>query len=54
MGEIRDEYDDNESESFQELEDGPILVNASLKLDDLNDLIDTEIESEDYDSVADT
>ena len=52
VGEIRDEYDDNESESFQELDDGSYLVNASLKLDDLNDLIDTEIESEDYDSVG--
>ena len=52
VGEIRDEYDESESESFQELEDGSYLVNASLKLDDLNDLIDTEIESEDYDSVG--
>ncbi len=52
FGEIRDEYDQDEMNSFQQLDDGSYLVDASMKLDDLNDLIDTDITSEDYDSLG--
>lgn len=52
FGEIRDEYDADEMESFQQLDDGSYLVDASMKLDDLNDLMDTDIDSEDYDSLG--
>ena len=36
VGEIRDEYDEDEEESVVEIEPGQYRVNASLKLDDLN------------------
>lgn len=52
FGELRDEYDESEEETFQELEDGSYLAAASIKLDDLDDLLDTDIDSEDYDSLG--
>lgn len=52
IGEIRDEYDEAENESFRQLEENHYLVTASMKLDDLNDLLDTDIDSEDYDSLG--
>ena len=51
FGEIRDEYDD-ETPSFQELEDGRYLASASIKLDDLDDFLDIDLDSEDYDSLG--
>ena len=52
FGEIRDEYDTDETSTFRELEDGSYMVTASMKLDDLNDLLDTDFDSEDYDSLG--
>ncbi len=52
VGEIRDEYDDDEEELIQETEDGKYLVEGGMKLDDINDALDIEMESEDYDSVG--
>ena len=52
VGEIRDEYDEDEEESVVELEPGQYRVNASLKLDDLNECLDLKLESEDYDSLG--
>lgn len=52
VGEIRDEYDEDEEESFMELAAGEYVVEGSLKLDDLNDILELELESEDYDSVG--
>ena len=37
FGELRDEYDDSEEETFKKLSDGSYMVSASLKLDDLDD-----------------
>ncbi len=51
FGEIRDEYDD-ETPSFQELEDGSYLASASIKLDDLDDFLDIDLDSDDYDSLG--
>lgn len=52
VGEIRDEYDEDEEKSLIEVAPGEFLVEAFMKLDDLNDRLDLELESEDYDSIA--
>ena len=52
VGEIRDEYDADEEELIQEVASGQYLVEAQMKLDDINDALDIELDSEDYDSVG--
>lgn len=52
VGEIRDEYDADEEELIQEMEDGQYLVVGSMKLDDINDALNIELHSEDYDSIG--
>ena len=52
MGDIRDEYDEDEEEELVDLGDGQYLAEGSMKLDDLNDILDLELSSEDYDSVG--
>lgn len=52
VGEIRDEYDEDEDELIQEVDDNMYLVEGSMKLDDINDAIDTNFDSEDYDSIG--
>lgn len=52
VGEIRDEYDADEEELIQETGEGQYLVEAQMKLDDINDALDIELDSEDYDSVG--
>ena len=52
VGEIRDEYDADEEEYIQKMDENTYLVEGSMKLDDINDELDTELESEDYDSIG--
>ena len=52
VGEIRDEYDEDEKELIQEIDERIYLVEASMKLDDINDALDINLESEDYDSIG--
>lgn len=52
VGEIRDEYDEDEEEFIQEVGERCYLVEGSMKLDDINDALDTELNSEDYDSIG--
>lgn len=52
VGEIRDEYDEDEEELIQELGERAYLVEGSMKLDDINDELGTELDSEDYDSIG--
>lgn len=52
VGEIRDEYDEDEEEFIQEVDERTYLVEGSMKLDDINDALDTDLESEDYDSIG--
>jgi len=52
VGEIRDEYDEDEEEFIQEIEDNVYLVEGSMKLDDINDTLGTNLDSEDYDSIG--
>ncbi len=52
VGEIRDEYDADEEQLIQEIDERTYLVEASMKLDDINDALNIELESEDYDSIG--
>lgn len=52
VGEIRDEYDADEEEYIQEIGERTYLVEGSMKLDDINDALDTDLGSEDYDSIG--
>ncbi len=52
VGEIRDEYDQDEEDEVREISPDEYLVNGSAKLDDLNDRLGLELESEDYDSIG--
>lgn len=52
VGDIRDEYDEQELMELQKISDREYLVEGSYKLDDLNDRIGTHLESEDYDSIG--
>ena len=52
VGEIRDEYDNDELNSVQKISDLVYRIDGATKLDDLNDLLDLTLESEDYDSLG--
>ena len=53
VGEIRDEYDEDEEEPIREIQPGrEYVVLGSAKLDDVNEALGTKLESEDYDSVG--
>lgn len=52
VGEIRDEYDNDELNSVQKITERVYRIDAATKLDDLNDLLELSLESEDYDSLG--
>lgn len=52
VGEIRDEYDYDEEDCITGISDNEYLLNGMTKLDDLNELLGTDYDSEDYDSVS--
>ena len=52
VGEIRDEYDDDEKDPIQKLSTSEYLVDGSTRLDDINETFGCHIESDDYDSIA--
>lgn len=57
VGDIRDEYDEDEEELVRQISDTEYIVAGAMSLDDLNDNLELEekglaLESEDYDSVG--
>lgn len=52
VGEIHDEYDENEDELIKEMSDHEYIIEGSMSLDDVNDHLYTELDSEDYDSLG--
>lgn len=52
VGDIRDEYDEDEEDEIQPISENEFLVDGSIKIDDLNDAFDLKIESDEYDSLA--
>lgn len=52
VGEIRDEYDQDEEDEVRQVAPGEYIIEGSMKLDDLNDMLGLKLESEDYDSIG--
>ena len=52
VGEIRDEFDEDEEDLIQEVGEREYLVDGSLKIDDINDALGLELNSENYDSIG--
>jgi len=52
VGEIRDEYDDDEEDCIQSVSESEYIVDGNTKLDDINDALGLDIVSSDYDSIA--
>ncbi|MDO4521830.1 MAG: hemolysin family protein [Eubacteriales bacterium] len=52
VGEIRDEYDADEEELIQNVGEGEYLIEGSMKLADINDALELNLHSEDYDSLG--
>ncbi len=52
VGEIRDEYDEDEEDLIRRIGSREYVVEAAMKLDDLNDQLGLDLESEDYDSIG--
>lgn len=52
VGEIRDEYDEDEKLLISLQEDGSYRIPGNMKLDDINNSLGTDFESEDYDTIA--
>lgn len=52
VGEIGDEYDDEETVDIEVIKEDEYIVTGSFRLDELNEEIGTTIESEEFDSVG--
>lgn len=52
VGDIRDEYDEDEEEDIQCISEGEYRAKGSIRLEEFNELTNMELESNDYDSIA--
>ncbi len=52
VGEIRDEYDFNEEEAYQQISDTEYIFDAGIDLDDLNRLLATHLPTDDSDTLG--
>jgi CBS domain containing-hemolysin-like protein len=52
VGDIRDEYDDDEEAEWREMGEDEYLVEGGIDIDDLNDLLDTHLPSDESDTLA--
>lgn len=52
LGDINDEYDPQEDQDIVCIKEGEYLVNGYVKLEDINDMIGTHFESEDFESIG--
>lgn len=52
VGEIRDEYDIGEEDSIKRINDTEYIVNGATNLNDINDELNINIETNDYDSIG--
>ncbi len=52
VGEIRDEYDDDEEDSIKPLSENEFIVDGFTKLYEINEALGLNLESDDYDSIA--
>lgn len=52
VGDIRDEYDGDEEKSIQRIAPREYMVDGSVKLDDLDERLNLEFQSDEYDSIG--
>lgn len=52
VGEIRDEYDSDEEDAIVKLSEYEYMILGSTNLDDVNDELDVDFESDDYDTIG--
>ena len=52
IGDIHDEFDEAEKQVIRQVGENEYIVEGSINLDDFNDQLDTEIDSEDYESLG--
>lgn len=52
VGEIRDEYDEDEEDLIQQISDHEYMVSGNTKLDEINEELGLNLASVDYDSIA--
>lgn len=52
VGQIRDEYDEDELKQIKKLDDHTYELEGSLNLDDINEALNVELESKEYNSVG--
>lgn len=52
VGEIHDEYDENEEDFIQEIDEREYIVEGSINLDELNDRLELDLKSDEYDSLG--
>jgi CBS domain containing-hemolysin-like protein len=52
VGEIQDEFDDDGEEDIRETENGSYVVDGKVLLGDINELLDTDIEDENIDTIG--
>ena len=52
VGEIRDEYDTDEEDPIQKVSENVYKISGVAKLDEINEILDLDLESDDYDSIA--
>lgn len=52
VGDIRDEYDADEEKTIQRIAPREYMVDGSVKLDDLDERLGLELQSEEYDSIG--
>ena len=52
VGDIRDEFDEDEKNSLRKVGDREYLAEGSMNLDDINDKLSLSLESENYDSIG--
>lgn len=52
VGDIRDEYDEDEKDLIQKISDCEYIIEGSVKLDDVNDTLQLALSSDEYDSIG--
>ncbi len=52
VGEIRDEYDEDEVDAIQKISENEYLIEGSARLEEVNEAVGLSLESDDYDSIA--
>ena len=52
VGEIEDEYDEEEIDDIVEIENGEFSVNGMARISDVNDVLESDLESDEFDTIG--